>query len=474
DRLGRPIKQETSAGGQRTRSRKYKWGMNDRLQEIFDDQQGRFLFEHDSFGNLAAATYPDGSRELRMPDAVGNLFRRSDQGDREYGPAGQLLKAEGTVFEYDPEGNMIAKIRPDGSNWRYEWNAAGMLARVIRPDGKIVYFTYDALGRRIAKRYGQDLIRWVWDGNLILHEWREEAPPAPLRTVKASNTEPEGASGKMVIRRRTEKVINEARIDLAETDPSLPDKSSITTWLFEPETFAPLAKLTPNQDYGIVTDHLGTPVGMYNESGEQVWSLDLSIYGNVRKLDGWRGECPVRYPGQYEDVETGLYYNRFRYYDPEVGGYVSQDPIGLSGGVLSIYSYVNDCNLYFDPLGLIKENSVYVLKDGDKIVYVGIGNADERFRFHKKDKKGKFDRMEVIAETDNRRAARNIEGSMLHHMGNKKSAMHNDGLLNAVRKDGGYWHSYSKNPISPRKLLSEKELGEILGKDPVRTKKVCK
>nr|GFC18477.1 type VI secretion system Vgr family protein [Tanacetum cinerariifolium] len=54
---------------------------------------------------------------------------------------------------------------------------------------------------------------------------------------------------------------------------------------------------------------------------------------------------------QYEDVETGLYYNRFRYYDPEGGQYISQDPIGLAGGT-HLYSYVHDTTAWIDPFGL--------------------------------------------------------------------------------------------------------------------------
>ena len=58
-------------------------------------------------------------------------------------------------------------------------------------------------------------------------------------------------------------------------------------------------------------------------------------------------DCPFRYQGQYEDVETGLYYNRFRYYSPEEGMYLSQDPIGLSGGKV-LYGYVRDVNVGVD------------------------------------------------------------------------------------------------------------------------------
>ena len=67
-----------------------------------------------------------------------------------------------------------------------------------------------------------------------------------------------------------------------------------------------------------------------------------------------KGFIPFRYQGQYEDIETGLYYNRFRYYSPESGTYISQDPIRLAGG-LAFYGYVMDCNGWIDPWGLFEE-----------------------------------------------------------------------------------------------------------------------
>ena len=74
-----------------------------------------------------------------MPDAVGNLFKTQHRNDRQYGPAGQLLVAQtpqGWIqYKYDPEGNLIEKLEPDGRLWRYEWNGAGMLTKVVRPDG---------------------------------------------------------------------------------------------------------------------------------------------------------------------------------------------------------------------------------------------------------------------------------------------------------------------------------------------------
>ncbi|HFK4760497.1 TPA: RHS repeat-associated core domain-containing protein, partial [Citrobacter farmeri] len=63
-------------------------------------------------------------------------------------------------------------------------------------------------------------------------------------------------------------------------------------------------------------------------------------------------EQPLRLPGQYFDEETGLHYNLFRYYAPECGRFVSQDPIGLAGG-LNLYSYVPNPLTWIDPLGLM-------------------------------------------------------------------------------------------------------------------------
>ena len=124
------------------------------------------------------------------------------------------------------------------------------------------------------------------------------------------------------------------------------------TWIFEPESFAPLAKLTASDRYGIVTDHLGTPTAMLDEQGQRVWAAEIGVYGDLRNVVGEKQACPFRWPGQYEDEETGLYYNRFRYYDPEAGGYICEDPIRLEGG-LRLRVYPADPLTWVDQLGLV-------------------------------------------------------------------------------------------------------------------------
>nr|WP_301280582.1 HNH/ENDO VII family nuclease [Tenacibaculum mesophilum] len=142
---------------------------------------------------------------------------------------------------------------------------------------------------------------------------------------------------------------------------SLSEKEDLVTWIFEEDSFVPQAKIENNETYSIITDHLGTPIQAYHSSGKKVWEAEYDIYGKIRNIVGKRSFIPFRYQGQYEDEETGLYYNRFRYYSSESGTYISQDPIGLAGGMPNMYAYVSDSNSWVDPLGLTKFNPIEVL-----------------------------------------------------------------------------------------------------------------
>ncbi|MFL0092923.1 RHS repeat-associated core domain-containing protein [Tenacibaculum maritimum] len=95
---------------------------------------------------------------------------------------------------------------------------------------------------------------------------------------------------------------------------------------------------------------MGTPTQMYDEKGEQVWERSLDLNGKV--INGSNAPCPFLYQGQYYDKEIELAYNRFRYYDPDDGRYISKDPIGLEGGA-NFYAYVSDVNSFVDSLGLM-------------------------------------------------------------------------------------------------------------------------
>ncbi|MBR0566090.1 RHS domain-containing protein [Azoarcus sp. L1K30] len=92
-----------------------------------------------------------------------------------------------------------------------------------------------------------------------------------------------------------------------------------------------------------VTDHLGTPLRLIDHNGKTRWAAVAEETGVQQ---------PIWFQGQWLDEESGLYCNRYRYYDPWQGRYVTQDPIGLRGGV-NTYSYVNESPVSrIDPLGL--------------------------------------------------------------------------------------------------------------------------
>ena len=100
-----------------------------------------------------------------------------------------------------------------------------------------------------------------------------------------------------------------------------------------------MALLQDGHTYSIMTDHLGTPTEMYDENGEEVWYRRLDMNGKIIKEECHRRTSyyknvtvPFLFQGQYYDYETELAYNRFRYYSPNMGCYISQDPIRLAGG----------------------------------------------------------------------------------------------------------------------------------------------
>ncbi len=113
------------------------------------------------------------------------------------------------------------------------------------------------------------------------------------------------------------------------------DTSNLTTWVFEEGTFVPQAKIVGDKTYSIISDHLGTPILSFDENGKKVWERELDIYGKAIKGDS--NFIPFGWQNQYFDEETELAYNRFRYYSPDTGAYISQDPIRLESGEPNFY-----------------------------------------------------------------------------------------------------------------------------------------
>ncbi|MCS3370795.1 hypothetical protein NXX03_22745 [Bacteroides thetaiotaomicron] len=305
--------------------RRYRWGVADRLLSVEDSRRGETRYSYTPTGQLDRAEYPDGREQWRKSDPVGNLYPDPDMKLRRYLSGGRLEQDGEWHCEYDADGNLTERYLGTGKwldgkkdRWRYRWNADGSLAKVVRPDKREVEFTYDALGRRLSKSFGTTVTRWIWNGNVPLHQWKQRREYSVMEDRWNTDTE----------------------------------RRDMTVWLFDEGSFVPMAMIKEGRSYSILTDQLGTPTEAYDAEGNEVWSRVLDMDGNVIEETGNKGMVPFLFQGQYYDCETGLAYNRFRYYSPLMGMYVSQDPIGLGGGILNLYGYVSDTNISCDYFGL--------------------------------------------------------------------------------------------------------------------------
>ncbi|MGQ7249540.1 RHS repeat-associated core domain-containing protein [Halomonas sp. V046] len=243
-------------------------------------------------------------------------------------------------------------------------------------------YAYDGLGRRIYKRVkapgaADRLTVFTWDGDLLQSEesFRGELPPTPYFYSPSEHPE--------LTRENPER---KHSIPIAQRQHSLVTLPNITperrvSYLFEPGSFIPAAKLEAHYKaieqntgsgtvlytdhrlaeqtlYYFQTDHLGTPLELAGSDGNLAWIGQYRAWGKLTKATDGNGnpsttDNPFRFQGQYHDEETGLHYNRFRYYDPEIGRFTTQDPIGLAGGT-NLYQYAPNPTGWVDPLGLSK------------------------------------------------------------------------------------------------------------------------
>ncbi|CAL9785681.1 hypothetical protein BACFRA24663_13040 [Bacteroides fragilis] len=325
DDIGRLVDARTRKDSRTRHMRRYRWGVADRLLSVEDSRRGETRYSYTPTGQLDRAEYPDGREQWRKSDPVGNLYPDPDMRLRRYLSGGRLEQDGEWHCEYDADGNLTERYLGTGKwldgkrdRWRYRWNADGSLAKVVRPDKREVEFTYDVLGRRLSKSFGTTVTRWVWNGNVPLHQWKQRREYSVMEDRWNTDTE----------------------------------RRDMTVWLFDEESFVPMAMIKEGRSYSILTDQLGTPTEAYDADGNEVWSRVLDMDGNVIEETGNKGMVPFLFQGQYYDRETGLAYNRFRYYSPKMGMYVSQDPIGLGGGILNLYGYVSDTNISCDYFGL--------------------------------------------------------------------------------------------------------------------------
>ena len=272
-------------------------------------------FGYDNLDRLDDYTLPGQSQVTYSYDAVGNRLTESQSGVTQTHTYdtnnNRLTHQSGIQISYDSAGN---PLNNGLATQTYTYNAANRQNTVTENSQVIATYTYNALGQRTNKVTTTQDIDFVYDlAGRLLGEY---------------------VNG-VVFR---EYVYADGQL-LAQGD------ATTVTYLH--------------------TDHLGTPRIATDANGTIVWRWDSDPFGETapnKDPDGDLNDVtvPLRFPGQYADMETGQYYNYFRTYDPTIGRYAQSDPIGLNGG-LNRYTYAYDApTTNIDPYGLkVPEDDYY-------------------------------------------------------------------------------------------------------------------
>lgn len=302
-----------------------------------DRRRGHTQYSYDLNGRLTGVEHGRDPRVEFAYDSTSNHFQTAPFSDeRSYGHGDRLLQRGKTRYTWDDAGQLVEK-REAGSGvdgdrvWRYEWDSRGMLRQVTLPDGDVVDFLYDAFGRRVQKRHFaqrspvakpelRSVTRFVWSGPVMMHEIRRTFDGGPEPHV-------------------------EERTILYEDDSQVP-------WLQRDSRPANGSPAWASPWYAYVNDANDTPQYLVTPQGDVACELRRTPWGEATIEPGAITTTPLRFLGQYHDPETGLHYNRMRYYDPEVGRYISADPVALDEGTPNAFRYGINPIAWADPWGL--------------------------------------------------------------------------------------------------------------------------
>ncbi|WP_423772180.1 RHS repeat-associated core domain-containing protein [Acinetobacter gerneri] len=341
--------------------RLYHYDKVGQLTDIHDKRRGHIEYKYDPVGRLLQANSSLG-RETFAFDPASNIINPNktnqyQKQDTYYEPTHKLgyNSLVGNVvkdyfdqkYQYDDYGQLIRQM--DGGHIQYfEWDALGRLIR-SKNDKVETHYRYDALGRRIEKskkdllsRGYSETTQYGWDGDTLAFESGNQYTKHYVYEM-----------GRFVplIQATYRQQMNQHQTPQWEHGYDY-DKDPLWHTTQKVEKF--------DRVWFYHCDHLGTPQEMSDQTGAIVWTAEYKAWGECKpenhlKRDIWDSEIitnNIRFQGQYYDDETGLHYNRYRYYSPYVGRFISKDPIGLLGG-LNTFAYAPNPIEWIDPLGLL-------------------------------------------------------------------------------------------------------------------------
>jgi RHS repeat-associated protein len=300
--------QTRSRGFEEPWIRAYTYSGEGDLLQIEDNLRGPVRYEHDPAHRLNRAIHGQ-ITERYVYDAAGNLLEQPGLSGVRIGRANQLSAANGDEFEYNHRQHVAVRRGLNGAT-SYTYDSRDMLVRCQTPRGEW-QACYDPIGRRITKSFGSNRVDFYWDtdrlaaevhqdGRVRIYIYADSFAMTPLMFMDYEGSEADPESGSR---------------------------------------------------YFVFSNHLSAPIRVEDEKGNVVWNADLAPYGAAHVSIGSGIEMPLRFPGHYFDSETGLHYNRFRYYSPEIGRYIQSDPVGIAGG-LNVYAYTSNPLRRVDVRGL--------------------------------------------------------------------------------------------------------------------------
>ncbi|MGH9949597.1 MAG: RHS repeat domain-containing protein, partial [Pyrinomonadaceae bacterium] len=264
-------------------------------------------FEYDNVNRLTSTVYSANLSSLvsftgenYAYDAVGNRTSSHLSNTYSYQPFNRLTATQTSTQSYDANGNMVQKS--EGSNfWRYTWDYENRLVEASTRKQKVRY-KYDALGRRV-QRYlvgNKENTKFIYDGlDVVLDD-------------------------------------DKGVITKYQNGPGIDNKLSI--------------KQGTVTNY-FLADHLGSTNGLADNTGALTASNSYDSFGNPTNS---AFSSRYQFTGREFDSFSGLQFSRARFFDPKLGRFISEDPIGFEGGDVNLYGYVhNNPTNRRDPLGLI-------------------------------------------------------------------------------------------------------------------------
>jgi RHS repeat-associated protein len=291
----------------------YSYSAEGDLLAVDDSATGTTRFEVDGAHRLIAAETAQGREEFGH-DVASNVHLQWIA----VGPGNIIERAYGEAFSHDDRHRMSERRADDGTVTRYAYDSFDLLRKIERTGaaGKIELewtATYDGLGRRIAARWGDRTREFFWDGDRLA---AEAMPDGRLRVYQYATREALVPLGFVEFASR-------------EADPATA------------------------RSFYVFSDPVGMPLWIEDDDGHTVWRAEeVHAFGAVMVAPDAELEYNLRWPGHYFDPETGLHYNRYRYYDPALARYLQPDPLGYEGSPVNLYAYCANPLVDVDVFGL--------------------------------------------------------------------------------------------------------------------------